>query len=200
MAELNSFPNQQPQDSDEVAAAHDSNGDGTLDDTVNWTWSGMKDALDSAGFARLGENETVTGYWSFDSRVNFSALTNDRAMILGGGGSFRTLYNANSPAVRINTDFNDTSNSIFRLTAGSAETIYATIAQGSTNSHIPADLGVGTNSPNCALDTNGTIRAQDRLLTDFSDPTVFSAREVKSGTSAPSDSEGKNGDIYIQTN
>jgi hypothetical protein len=177
MAELDSFPNQQPQDSDEVVAAHDSNGDGTLDDTVNWTWGSMKDALDSAGFARLTKDETITGNWDIDfinSQIEFSGDTHTWKWVVGDSwngvadGRFLLWDDDNDREV---------------LTADTS-----------------GNVGIRTNSPDYTFDTAGDIRAQDKLLTDFSDPTEFSAREVKSGTGAPSDSEGKNGDIYIQTN
>jgi len=255
MAELDSFPNQQPQDSDEVVAAHDSNGDGTLDDTVNWTWSGMKAALDSAGYARLGQNETFTnglnitggnvgigttspsyavdvagttatdGVRSEGGSDTFGNSTSQRQKVFAESGividsarsaeitgdckrtqAGKTIlnlfgrWNGGDPVTTIKmATGDDTTNEddgrIFLRTKPSGGSIQTRL-QIEPNGNV----GIGTTSPSYALDTAGGIRAQDKLLTDFSDPSTFSAREVKSGTSAPSDSEGKNGDIYIQTN
>jgi hypothetical protein len=197
MAKLDSFPNQQPQDSDEVAAAHDSNGDGTLDDTVNWTWSGMKSALDSAGYARLSKNETVTGAWEFKGKISIyqdGGPPNSRRMTITRREIRGDLFTSTSIYARGNN--NDEG-----LILGNSE------PEGPDKpmikAHLNGNVGIGDpppTTPSYALDTAGDIRAQDKLLTDFSDPSTFSAREVKSGTGAPSDSEGKNGDIYIQTN
>lgn len=197
MAELDSFPNQQPQNSDEVAAAHDSNGDGTLDDTVNWTWSGMKAALDSAGYARLSQNETVTGTWEFDGQISVyksGAPTSSRRMTITRSEIRGDKFLSTSIYARGNN--NDEGLILGNSKPGDPD-------KPMVKAHLNGNVGIGDpppTTPSYALDTNGTIRAQNKLLTNFSDPTVFSAREVKSGTSAPSDSEGKNGDIYIQTN
>jgi len=196
MAELDSFPNQQPQDSDEVVAAHDSNGDGTLDDTVNWTWSEMKAALNSAGYARTDQDEVFEGKVDIDTETVVNSVSELTASGNGKNTDWNQDYHHKVVGANNALTFtvpSDTNKREAAIQAGHSAGSFSDFRGDLYLNPVGGAVIMGGGE-------NSTTHAQGKLLTNFSDPTVFSAREVKSGTSAPSDSEGKNGDIYIQTN
>lgn len=218
--ELDGFTNSLPQNGDEFVVARSNN------DTFNILWEKIKEApispqngpdfstnTEEFPLTLQGDPRTVDHDVSNPEEVGMGTALNMRGKdsdfrvyVQGGHGRIAIAWNA---YWQDDDEFgNDDQPGWFSIVGGEPHTLLGignTSPGGSNGENIVLATAPDNFSAGDPIDWNVALKAEagevdlGKLMTSFDDPSQFAGREVRAASGPPSSTEGKNGDIYIQT-